>query len=135
MKREEQNLQISVARYLEATLAPEVVFSAIGHGGGGRTRGAILKGMGVKAGLPDIMIWWQQRIVRGAWSGDESVCVGLELKSAHGRLSPAQSLMKNRLLRVSVEVFACRSVEDVQRVVSDLGIPSRDRYVKQARAA
>lgn len=124
--RPEQALQMAVAEYLGRTLDPSVVWSAIGHGGGGRTRGAILKGMGVKAGLPDIMIWW---------IGDETRCVGVELKSRRGGLSERQREMFRRLHAAGVATYTCRSVDDIQAIVRDLLIPSRDRYAKQARAA
>lgn len=126
MKRPEQSLQIAVAQYLGRTLDPCVVWSAIGHGGGGKVRGAILKGMGVKAGLPDLLIWWSDK------ASGYDYCAGIELKSPMGRLSVAQRRMGERLRRVGVLVYVCRSLDDVQIVVRELGIPSRDRYARRA---
>jgi hypothetical protein len=55
-KAPEQALQQQVAQYLDIVLKPPAFWTAIAHGGGGLMRGKINKGMGMKAGIPDILI-------------------------------------------------------------------------------
>jgi hypothetical protein len=116
----ERDTQITIAQYLDAVLDPCLcVWTAIGHGGGGKVRGAWLKRMGMKAGIPDIAIWWTTS------HRDHLHCAFLEIKSADGRSSDAQDEMADRLSDVGAHVEICRSIDDVERVIFDCGIPLR----------
>ena len=77
--RPEQQIQRAVFEHL-AVRAASTVFAFHPANGGWRTRveAAILKAMGVKAGVPDII----------AIKGGQ--CYALELKAADGRLTPVQ---------------------------------------------
>ena len=77
--RPEQQIQRAVFEHL-AIRAASTVFAFHPANGGWRSRveAAILKGMGVKAGVPDII----------AIKGGQ--CYALELKAPGGRLTPAQ---------------------------------------------
>ena len=75
----EQQIQRAVFEHL-AVRAASTVFAFHPANGGWRSRveGAILKGMGVRAGVPDIVAVKNGR------------CYALELKAPDGRLTPAQ---------------------------------------------
>ena len=57
------------------------------------------------------MIWW---------SGN---CLGIELKTRKGRLSPAQKTLHARLRLVGTEVEVCRSVDEVRDALERRQIP------------
>jgi hypothetical protein len=84
----EAMLQRAVLAHLEARAVPGV-FWFHPPNGGARTRveGAILKGLGVRLGVPDLI-----RLHDGR-------CFALELKSPGGRPSPAQSATIARMER------------------------------------
>jgi hypothetical protein len=109
----EQSLQTAVAAYLGWSLSPRSFFTAIGHGGGGRLRGAILKGMGLKAGVPDILIIHGGR------------CCFLELKAKAGSLSAEQRLVHAVIVSAGASVAVARSLEDVKAALDVWGIPTR----------
>ena len=119
----EQSLQKSVAVYLSRVLAPPTFFTAIGHGGGGKMRGAILKGMGVRAGVPDVLI-----IDRGR-------CLWMELKSEKGVLSPEQIVVHQLLTAAGACVTVCRSVEDVRDRLEVWGTPTLESRLPPAERA
>ena len=98
----EEALQRTVAAYLDLALPEDACWTTIPAGGGGRVRGAKLKGMGYKPGFPDILIIYQD----GAYL--------IELKSARGRLSPTQIAMHKRLRIAGAMVCTAKSVEDVE---------------------
>lgn len=111
MKRPEQTLQIQVAKYLAVALKPPVWWSAIGHGGGGASRGAFLKAMGMKAGVPDIILLWPNNKA------------GIELKAPKGKLSPAQKQIIKDWSAAGAYVGVCKSLEEVAALLTKLGVP------------
>lgn len=128
MNRPEQLFHQSVAQYLAAILPPEVVFTTVGHGGGGRVRGALLKSMGVLPGVPDIMICWLERACRDpiyGWRDDAPAIFWLELKSTKGRLSPAQQMFRERVLALGHCWALCRTLEQVEAALRSAGVPVR----------
>ena len=115
MRHPEQALQRAVAHYLNLALPDDAWFTAFPAGGGGRVRGAILKGMGLKAGVPDILIVWRGRAY---W---------LELKAPGGRLNMAQGVTFHRLWRCDSPAVVARNLDDVWQALTEWGIPSRAR--------
>ena len=107
----EERLQRAVASYLTVALPGDAVWSAIGHGGGGRLRGAMLNGMGVKSGCPDLFIAWHRRML---W---------LELKSETGKVSKTQAWFHAQLRVAGHQVMICRSIRDVQSALEICDIP------------
>ena len=97
----EQALQVAVADYLRLVLPPTVFWSAVGHGGGGRVRGAILKAMGLRAGVPDLFL------IHGGRA------YFIELKTPTGRISTAQMVAHDAIERAGATVAICRSVDAV----------------------
>lgn len=114
--RPEQALQMAVARFLTFA-APEgsgVEWTAFPAGGGGRRRGAFLKGMGLKAGWPDLLVVHAGQLH------------GIELKAPRtGRVSSRQGDTIQRLYRAGVTTHVCRSVEEVERALRLSGVPLR----------
>jgi len=90
----EERLHIACAQYLDVRLRGKAMWW---HTANERQtnvrRGAKLKRMGVRAGLPDIFIL-KPISAAGADQGDDPVTIGrlyaVELKSLEGRLSPVQ---------------------------------------------
>lgn len=116
----EETLHRAVADYLRLTLAPETFVTTFPAGGGGRVRGARLKAMGLKAGMPDLMIWWPGS---DGWAR----CLGIELKSAKGRLSPDQRATHAALREAGCLIEVCRSIDDVQRALRAWSVPTKGR--------
>lgn len=110
-RRLEQNFHKAVAALLSAALPEDVVATTFPAGGGGRLRGAILKGLGLVPGMPD---WLVAHAGRTLW---------LELKTDVGRLSPAQKLCHERLRRAGHQVQVCRSIFDVIDALDSAGVP------------
>ena len=122
-KHPEQIFQRGVADFLKLALPfPDAWFTTIPAGGGGKTRGAILKGMGYKAGTPDMLVIWKPR----HWKADEgSFAIWLELKSVGGKLSKAQKQCRDALVAAGCYWALCRSLEDVEKALRRFGVPLR----------
>ncbi len=119
-KTPEQALQRAVAEYLTLALpTPEAWFTTIPAGGGGKVRGAILKGMGYRAGTPDMLV-----IHRPAHCY-HTVIIWLELKSANHWPTKIQKQCRNDLILAGCKWFLCRSLEDVEQALGLSGVPLR----------
>lgn len=114
----EQDLQIAVAALLHKVLMPDVLWTAIGHGGGGKTRGAILKAMGLLPGLADIMICY-------AWGDMRGRTLWIELKSKDGRPSKEQGKFARHVEQLGHVYYICRTLADVEFALRRCGVPNR----------
>jgi hypothetical protein len=114
MNRPEQRLQIAVAQFLEIALPHDAVWFHVPNGGK-RTpvEGGIFKAMGVKAGVPDLWIFYRNKTF------------AIELKAKRGRHSNEQIFMQVRLERAGVLFAESRSLEDVIARLSAWHIPLR----------
>lgn len=116
--RPEQQLQRSVVQYLGVAL-PErlgVVWFHVPNGGArSAIEGAIFKGLGTKAGVPDLAF---------VFGGG---CFFIELKAGKGTLSPAQREMHLALMKAGVAVYTCRSVPEVEAALRKEGIEPAGR--------
>jgi hypothetical protein len=101
----EELLHRAVAQYLSSAVPPGAVWTTVGHGGGGKARGGRLKAMGLKPGWPDIQILWN------------GCFLGIELKAADGRISPAQGACADAIEGAGGEVSLARSVDDVALII------------------
>jgi hypothetical protein len=99
--RPEQEIQRALFQHL-AVRAASTVFAFHPANGGWRSRveGAILKGMGVKAGVPDIIA-----IKNGQ-------CYALELKAPDGRLTPVQRDAHAALAAAGATVAVAYGLDD-----------------------
>ena len=101
LRRRQQNLQRALANHLRARAQPNVYWF---HPANGDARtaieGAILKACGVQAGTPDLICIKDGRTF------------GLELKTAHGRLSQAQRVAHDELRQAGAEVAVAFGLDD-----------------------
>lgn len=108
----EHALHVAVAAYLRVALRPPAWFSTIGHGGGGKVRGAMLKAAGMRPGMPDLLVF-----------GPENKVVGIELKAARGRLSPEQREVALDMARCGHWYAVCKTIDEVEAALRDAEIP------------
>ncbi len=112
----EAALQRAVAQFLRRALRPPTFWTAIGHGGGGRVRGAQLKAMGVQKGWPDIIVM-HPHAVRG------TLVVGIELKAGKNKQSDDQCLVEKWWGDCRAHYLVARSIEEVEGFLRGVGVP------------
>lgn len=113
MNRPEQALQVSVAAFLDRAI-PDLFWFHVPNSSGNRGArlGGILKAMGVKAGVPDIIV-----LLPNARVGF------LELKAGRGGLSPAQAEFKSYAQERGYPWALIRSLEDVEETLGGWLLP------------
>jgi len=109
----EQALQRAVAELLNFTLGGVAWWTHFPAGGGGEMRGKILRGMGLKPGVPDIAII------------DSGRCYWLELKSKRGQVTAIQRECHQALGRAGCPVAVIKSVDQVLPQLQAWGIAIR----------
>ena len=108
----EQLLQREIVAALRKVLLPPAMVVAYPTGGGGALRGAILNGMGLQKGMPDLLIF-------------SRLAYGLEVKSRTGKVSSAQHDTMSALEQAGVDCAVVRSVDKALQMVLFWGIPNR----------
>lgn len=115
MKRPEQDIHRSVVAHLKSRAMPGVFFF---HSPNGGKRNAIeakiFKGLGVRAGIPDVLIFYRAQIF------------GLELKAGNGRVSPAQLATMNDMEVAGARVAVARSLDEALITLEYWGVLRRD---------
>lgn len=112
--RPEEALHRAVAEFLTLALPEDAWFCHVPNGGKrSKSEAARFKAMGVKAGVPDLLIIYQGR---AHW---------VELKAGKGRLSEAQQTVRAQLYAVDCHWADCRSLDDVEWWIGQWGIPLR----------
>jgi hypothetical protein len=112
----EDDLQRQVMAFLDVALPAEAVAFAVPNGGKRHAREAArMKGLGVKAGVPDLCVVYRGR------------AAFLELKAKRGVMSPAQKAMQKRLIYAGADVCLCKSVAEVEASLLEAAIPLRAR--------
>ena len=97
----ERKLQIEAVDAIRR-LFPHVIAIHPANGGSRNIREAAnLKRMGVTAGVPDLILWWE---------GGHGV---IELKAGRGALSEHQRLMLQTLGTYGVRTSVCRSLDEI----------------------
>lgn len=112
----EQALHRAVAHYLDLACprGGEVWWTTFPLGSGGSARGGQLKGMGTRAGTPDLLLIWQGRPY---W---------IELKAGKGRLSDEQRECHRDLYAAGSDCVAiCWTAEQVETMLRMWQIPLR----------
>jgi len=116
----EAAIHSAVARYLSAVLHKSVLWFHIPNG---EQRSLItakrLKGMGVRAGMPDLCLMWSDPDTK------QPIVGWIELKSAKGRLSESQLLMTAQLMELHHHVAIARSVDDVAAHLGWWNVPMK----------
>ena len=116
----EQQLQQAAAELLSRILPDTVLWTAIGHGGGGRVRGAILKSMGLRAGVADLLISWSDPYIRVLW---------IEMKSKRGLLRPEQKEFRRLVTGLGHGYVVIRSLENLLVALRDNGVPHKQTRI------
>jgi hypothetical protein len=99
-QRPEQRIHKALIEHLQVRGVPGLVYLHPSNGGGrSAVEGAILKGMGVMPGAPDLLLWHAGR------------SFAIELKSETGRISEAQLAMLDRLRAAGVYVAVCHGID------------------------
>lgn len=118
-KQPEQELQKSIVGYLDVALPKDAFYFAVPNGGYRTpTEAAALKGVGVKPGVPDLMI-----VYRGWAYGIETKTDKVVGHSKRTETSAAQDLVHMQMARAGVHVCVCRSMEEVQAALIGWSIP------------
>ena len=114
MARAEDNIQRTVVHWIRATCPGVVVFHVPNGGRRSRAEAAIFKGLGVLAGVPDLIILWPGR------------CAGLELKAPGGRPTPAQLAIGEQMQSLGHLWGWADSVDDAIGLLKSWGVPTRE---------
>ena len=117
----EQDLQCEVADWLAWALPPPWSFSAIGHGGGGEVRGGILKAMGVKAGIWDLLFLGPDRFI--GWIETKRPPRPGRRTPSRGTLSGPQRAFQTTVLAFGHHTGVAESLEDVRQILLSWDIP------------
>ncbi len=105
----EQGLHRAAAQYLDAVLPDNALWWHTPSGGyRRRTEAAIFTGLGVKAGIPDLLILSRGKLL------------AVELKSEGGKLTPAQKAMHQRLMLAGAVVTTVTSLDELDGFLGQL---------------
>lgn len=115
--RDEDQIQKDICQFLDKALPSDSYYFAVPNGsvlaGNPRQRGMQmnkLKATGLKPGCPDLFV-----IVR-------RIIFALEVKTGAGRLAETQKDACDRIIAAGGIWAVVRSVEDVERILTDAGI-------------
>lgn len=118
MRRPEQALQKLVVDYLRVA-CPDLIFFHPANGGGrSKVEAAILKGLGVRAGVADLCF---------VQPGGQASFI--ELKAEKGSPSQSQKTFRDDCDRQGIPYAVCKSLAEVQGTIRAWGIQSRERVV------
>ena len=119
----EAALHASVAEFLNWMLLPPAVWTTFPAGWGklGKATAGYLKKSGLKAGLPDCLVF------------HNDTCIGIELKTEKGKLSAAQKAMFPLLEAAGIKIFVCRSMIEVDDVLRNCLVPMRSHQWQDRR--
>jgi hypothetical protein len=115
----------AVAELLDWCLIPPTFYTTFpaGYGKLSKSMAGKLKAKGMKAGMPDILIFSTHRIIANR---TYSHVVGLELKVKGNTTTAKQRETHAALQAVGVRVYLVRSLNDVVMALNEAGIPYRN---------
>jgi hypothetical protein len=111
----ESDLHATIAELLDWILIQPAIYTTF-PAGWGKLKGATagrLKKSGLKAGMPDILVFYRGK------------CVGIELKVNGASPSSVQRTMFAQLQAAGVPVYVCGSISDVIEALNRCRIPFR----------
>lgn len=114
-RRPEDFVQRAVLEHLDFRGKPGLFAFHVPNGGGrSPIEGAILKGLGVRAGVPDLIILHEGR------------CFGLELKPpSGGRVTPAQTAAHEQMRQAGAEVAVAAGIDEALARLDEWGLLRR----------
>lgn len=122
----ENQIHLAIARYLNMVIKRPsrwwtIEVSNQASGKAAMFRQMALKARGVVTGTPDIQIIWINPDSDG-WGRPELKLIFLEVKAPEGKLTEKQEALHNELREDGHEVYIVRSVEDVEKILKELGV-------------
>lgn len=119
-KVSEVALHRAVAELLDWMLLPPAVWTTFPAGWGKMTPAmkGMLRGCGLKAGMPDVLVFYDGR------------CIGIELKLPGRKQSCAQTDMTEKLRAAGVGVYVAHSPDEVLKILGEIGIPCRKGHLQ-----
>jgi len=111
----EADLHRSAADFLGWMVMPPAIWTTFPAGWGrlGKATAGSLNGCGLKAGMPDILVFY------------ESTAVGIELKTDGGKVTSVQRRTHEELRKAGIPVVICRSLSDIEDALNSYRIPMR----------
>jgi hypothetical protein len=124
MRRPGEAVHRAVAQYLALALPSKGAWFAHVPNGGGRTKaeGGILKALGVKAGVPDLLIVHRGRAHWLELKAPPRLLKNGTPSKAKPAISDEQEETMRQLQRAGCEVGICRSLGEVQALLTQWGI-------------
>jgi hypothetical protein len=124
--KSETSLHWHVAHLLAKHLGAPAWFTTFPVGGGGEMRGKILKGLGLKSGVPDILI--VNPVYATVYPANEPILVQrlywIELKkTGKGTISDVQEKAQAALVGMGCCVANCDSLEAVKAALGEWQLP------------
>lgn len=109
MKHEESNIQRNCIRWFRAQYPePRYLIFAVPNGGHrNRITAAIMKSEGVRAGVPDLCVIGQNKILF------------VEMKSEKGRLSDSQKEVAEIMMTNSIPVTVCNGFDIFEKTINE----------------
>lgn len=122
----ENQIHLAIARYLNMVIKRPsrwwtIEVSNQASGKAAMFRQIALKARGVVTGTPDIQIIWINPDSDG-WGRPELKLIFLEVKAPEGKLTEKQEALHNELREDGHEVHVVRSIEDVEKILKELGV-------------
>jgi hypothetical protein len=122
-KHPEDDIQRGIVQFLKFAAAPGVLYFAVPNGGmRSHLEAAIMSGLGVVAGIPDLVVI----------SPTTARAHMIEVKAPNGRLSPAQREFRDRAEASGIPYAEVRSLDEAIRVLDGWCVTKTRR---EARAA
>lgn len=112
----EFSLHRAAADFLDYALPPAAYHTAVDAGShASPAAGGKAKARGVRPGFPDHLVIWN------------GLVIAIEFKTPKGKVSAVQHATHAKLRLNGVQVFVCRSVDDLRAVLLEAGVPLRVR--------
>lgn len=116
IKRPEQELHKAAIKFLDRSLPPSWRVIHAGNGGiRSPIEAAIMVGLGVRKGFPDLLMLGPGRFVVG------------EAKASNGKLSRDQEEWRDWFISIGAPWFVFRSIDELIAGCVDAGVPLRGR--------
>ena len=115
MRREEDAAQKWLVEYVRAVCPGVLIFHVPNGGARRKAEAAILKGLGVTAGIPDLILLWPGHVA------------GLEMKAPKGKPSPAQLAIGETFKSMGHLWGVASSVDEALALLRSWGVPTKER--------